>query len=108
MSILVVGGDFLGNIPKRLEESGFDCIQHCKGRKKLDIFQQVGENIDLVLVLTDFVGTDLSRKIKKEAKKHGVNVAFSRRAWSCIHDTLKKQGLFKPCSLCSHPSKVNH
>jgi len=92
MSIFVVGGDFLGKIPAGLEKSGFTEIRHFQGRKILKKKNFISSSIDLVLVLTDYVGTDLSRVIKKEAKKNRVEVAFAKRSWADISRVLSSQG----------------
>ena len=102
MTITIIGGDRLGNIPARLEENGFTQVAHLTGRKQISVEKQLCGNTDLVLVLTDFVGTDLSRSVKQTAKKQGVSVAFSRRAWSCIYGVLQEQGYVRPCSMCVH------
>jgi len=102
MTITIIGGDRLGNIPARLEENGFTEVLHLPGRKQTAVEKQLCGNTDLVLVLTDYVGTNLSRRVKQTAKKHGVSVAFSKRSWSCIYGVLQEQGYVKSCSMCPH------
>ena len=101
MTITIIGGDRLGNIPARLEENGFTQVAHLTGRKQISVEKQLCGNTDLVLVLTDFVGTDLSRSVKQTAKKQGVSVAFSRRAWFCISGKIKEHGYLKSCNNCA-------
>lgn len=88
MSIFVVGGDHLGNIPHKLGQRGFDRVQHFPGRKVRKVKEGISPSLDLILILTDYVGTDLSRVIKEEAKKHKVKLAFSRRSWASISQAL--------------------
>lgn len=90
MSILVIGGDHLGRIPDFLQERGFTDIRHITGRKSNSIGNLFLSGADMVLVLTDYVGTDLSRTIKKESKKKDVKVIFSRRSWSAISRELDR------------------
>lgn len=103
MTITIVGGDRLGNIPAQLEDNGFTRIHHLAGRKhkQTAVEKQLPDNSDIVLVLTDFVGTDLSRRVKKTAKKQGLPVLFARRSWACIHQALQETGYTKEqCSDC--------
>lgn len=89
MSILVVGGDKLGNITEKLSENGFSHIEHISGRKCGDRKTKVSCKTDLVLVLTDFVEHSLMNTIKKESKKYGVKLAFSKRSWVYMENSIK-------------------
>ncbi len=92
MSIVVVGGDHLGNIPDRLQQNGFTQIHHYHGRKILKLKDKIRGSTNLILVLIDYVGTDLARVVKAEAKKNKVEVVFSRRSWASIHQELNRLG----------------
>jgi hypothetical protein len=88
VSILIVGGDRLGNIEKNLKrEMGFTEIQHISGRKKRDL-DRVSGNTDVVLVLTDFVGHELAGKIKERARAADSKTFFARRSWAHIKQTM--------------------
>ncbi|MCR3760615.1 DUF2325 domain-containing protein [Clostridium felsineum] len=89
MSVLLIGGDKLGNIKDKLKESGFNKIEHVTGRKSGNKKIRINSNLDLVLVLVDFVGHNFMDIIKRESKKSGVRVKFSKRSWSYIEDELK-------------------
>ncbi|OEF95892.1 DUF2325 domain-containing protein [Desulfuribacillus alkaliarsenatis] len=84
MSILVIGGDRLGNIDKNLKGIGFNRIEHVDGRKKRHYNVNISQGTDVVLVLTDYVNHNLCKSIKEKAKGLGVKTVFSRRAWSDI------------------------
>lgn len=88
MSVLVIGGDRIKAICKKLEEKGFDEINHVTGRKKNDIKLDISDNTDLVLILTDFIGHTLCKKIKKELKQKDVTTIFARRSWTTIEKEL--------------------
>ncbi len=90
MTVMVIGGDHLGNINSQLKEQGFEKIKHLTGRKKSPINEMISDKLDLVLVLTDYVGTDLSRVVKNKAKQYDVPVIFSRRSWSCITKEMER------------------
>ncbi|MCY6484479.1 DUF2325 domain-containing protein [Clostridium aestuarii] len=90
MSLLVIGGDKLGNIKDNLKGSGFDNINHLSGRKKSQKFYKIPEKTDVVLVLTDFVNHQMAKTIKKQIKSSDTKVLFAKRSWVHIEKTLKE------------------
>ncbi len=96
MSVLVVGGDRLGNITEKLSENGFSDIRHISGRKSGDRNIKISQHTDLVVILVDFVEHQLTEIIKKESKRQGIKVAFSKRSW--IHMENKIQQCIKEIS----------
>lgn len=90
MSVLVIGGDRINTISKKLEEKGFDYINHISGRKKNDIKFTISDDLDLVLVLTDYIGHTLSKNIKKKSKDKDVKVLFSNRCWAQIENGINE------------------
>lgn len=89
MSILVIGGDKLGNITHKLSENGFSDIQHISGRKYGDRKVKIHCKTDLVLVLIDFVDHALMNIIKKESKKYGIKITFSKRSWTHMENNIR-------------------
>ena len=89
MSILVIGGDNLGNITEKLIQNGFGDIEHITGRKKDAKNFKIPRNIDLVMVLVDFVGHQLTKIVKEESRRSDVKIAYSKRSW--IHMEKKIQ-----------------
>lgn len=81
MSILIVGGDRLGNIPNNLKDHGFSEIKHLSGRKIGHMAVDLPCEVDVVLVFTDCVSHGLAVKVKKDAQKRGVKTIFARRSW---------------------------
>ena len=55
MTALIVGGDKLGNIPQTLSENGVNDYIHWAGRKKGFINKKITTNIDMVIVLYDYI-----------------------------------------------------
>ncbi len=108
MTVMIIGGDHLGSIDKRLKEKGFDNLTHFTGRKQNSITEMISARVDLVLVLTDYVGTKLSKVVKDKAKKHNVPVIFARRSWSCIVMEMERVCCLccqKPCSITCNALK---
>lgn len=81
MSVLVIGGDRICNIKEKLRQSGFDKIEHVTGRKKMDRKIKIPEKTDLVLVLIDYVGHNVTEVVKDVSKRCDVKVMFSKRSW---------------------------
>jgi len=88
MSILIVGGDRLGNIYSNLQNRGFEQINHISGRKTGQLRLQIPGNTDLILVLTDYINHELAQKIKKRAKRDNAKVIFSKRSWPHIEKAI--------------------
>lgn len=89
MSVLLIGGDRIGSITQKLKENGFDNIQHVTGRKHGNRNIKISSKIDLVLVLVDFVEHNLVEIVKKQSKKAGVRVEFSKRSWTSMESNLR-------------------
>lgn len=90
MSALVVGGDHLGKIPSELEKAGFSKIHHLSGRKKGHLMMDIPQNIDVVIVLVDFVNHALVGLIKTKIRESGKRAIFARRGWSSISLALSR------------------
>ncbi|MFQ5963368.1 MAG: DUF2325 domain-containing protein [Candidatus Scalinduaceae bacterium] len=88
MSVLIVGGDHLGSIPKELKKIGVDDIRHMSGRNKNVIKKGMPLTMDLVIVLYDYVNHNLTDVIKKSARELSIPVIFARRSWSSIYKKL--------------------
>ncbi|WP_019244013.1 MULTISPECIES: DUF2325 domain-containing protein [Bacillus] len=89
-SLLVVGGDYLGKITENLCNEGFTEIIHINGRKTQMVRKEIPSNIDLILVLTDYINHNLSTNIKKRANEQSIPIFYSKRSWSAIHNELQK------------------
>ncbi|WP_338452596.1 DUF2325 domain-containing protein [Niallia oryzisoli] len=94
-SMLIIGGDRLGTISKKLEHEGFNKVFHVNGRKKLMVQKEIPSKVDLVLVLTDYINHNLSRAIKRKAQEHGVPIYFSKRSWGSIYKEIQKSHIGK-------------
>jgi hypothetical protein len=90
-SLLIIGGDHLGQITKKLEGEGFKEVIHLNGRKKQMIRKEIPRKVDLILVLTDFINHNLSGVIKRQAQEQGIPICFSKRSWSFIHKEIQKR-----------------
>ncbi|WP_096187826.1 DUF2325 domain-containing protein [Evansella halocellulosilytica] len=87
-SIMIVGGDKLGAIPDHLTHLGFETYIHISGRKTKMITKSIPPNVDIILVLTDYINHNLAKKMKKKAQQQSIPICFSRRSWCAIYQTL--------------------
>ncbi|QZY55385.1 DUF2325 domain-containing protein [Crassaminicella profunda] len=99
MTALIVGGDRLGSIPQVLNERGFEDYIHWTGRKKGMRNKTIPMNIDMIVVLYDFIEHNLANIIKKESKNMEVPCVFAKRAGS---DLAIKLDI---CKYCKKPCK---
>ncbi len=88
MSVLIVGGDHLGSIPKQLKKIGVDDIRHMNGRNRNVIKKGMPMSMDLIIVLHDYINHNLAQVTKKQAKECNIPVVFARRSWSSIYKQL--------------------
>ena len=91
MSILVIGGDRLGNILSLLEEVGYKKVHHITGRKNSATAIKIPCDVKMILVLTDFVNHNLAKKIKSQAKDQQVPICFCKRSCSAVSQVLQLQ-----------------
>jgi len=90
MSILLIGGDSLGNITNKLIENGFESIEHITGRKNDSKNFKISRNIDLVMVLVDFGSHKLTAIVKEESRRADVKIAFSKRSWTHMEKKIQQ------------------
>ena len=88
MSVLIVGGDNIEIINCNLCKNGYCVAKHISGRKHNHKCLEIPKNVDLILVLTDYVNHAVSNHIKKESRRLGIKTIYSKRAWSCVENSL--------------------
>src|SRR5574341_622094 len=89
MSVLIVGGDHLGSIPKELDKLGVNEVKHLTGRSGQKIRDGIPETMDFIIMLCDFVNHNLAYKIKNFAENRGIPVVYAKRSWSSIYQKMK-------------------
>jgi hypothetical protein len=80
MAALVVGGDNIESLRDELQAQGIRQVTHWSGRKHGDKHNLIPRNIELVVVLVNYVNHSLSSKVKKEAKRLKLPVIYSRNS----------------------------
>lgn len=88
--VLIIGGDYLGNIKENLKkEVGATDIKHVSGRKKSASNMELSSNLDMVVVLTDYINHQMCLNIKRQARCHGIKTIFARRSWAHLKKALE-------------------
>ncbi|MCX7924012.1 MAG: DUF2325 domain-containing protein [Clostridia bacterium] len=89
MTVLIVGADRLGSISDRLIRDGVNEIIHWKGRcSSCEKKCAIPKNVEKIIVFCDFINHNLMGHIKKQAKRSGVPVIYTRRAISHLEEGL--------------------
>lgn len=82
MTVLIVGADRLGNIPRKLHTEGAKEIIHWNGRRKSFLNKAIPKNIDKVIIYYDFINHNFMLNIKRQAKKNSIPIVYCKRAIS--------------------------
>lgn len=91
MSVVVIGGDYLGNIEKNLYSMGVTELVHISGRKTSDKNKiNVPKDAAFVLVLTDYVNHGTAKNVKQIAKSQAIPLVFAKRSWRAVEEKLKE------------------
>ncbi len=93
MSVLIVGGDHLGSIPRELTKLGATRIVHLTGRDQSGFRNGLPESMDLIIVLCDYANHNITNKIKDLARSRSIPILFAKRSWSSIYQKLNLSGL---------------
>jgi hypothetical protein len=98
MKTMVIGADQLGNIPKVLQSHGFKLVSHVTGRERIAqrATQHLPRGLDLVVLLTDFLGHNVMKAYRQAAIEAGVRVVACRRSVSAIEQALGLSHSSKP------------
>ena len=96
MSIVVFGGDCLGNIEKNLYSIGVTVLLHITGRKPFTKSKNmIPKKTDLVLVLTDYLNHNTAKTVKLLAKEAEIPIVYAKRSWSSVEEKLKDGSYLK-------------
>jgi len=89
MSIVIIGGDYLGGIEKNLYSIGVTKVVHISGRKTLDKSKiSLPRSTSFILVLTDYVNHNIAHIVKEMAKSRAIPLVYSKRSWPAIEEKL--------------------
>jgi len=91
MNALLIGADYVEPIKEVLSSAGLNTVDHWTGRKPGDTRRSVPRDVDVVVVLTDYVSHPLMKKIRQDTNKLGIPVVFARRS---LQDVREKVSAF--------------
>ena len=87
---LIVGADYIEPLKKTMEEMGNFQVEHWTGRKSGDLRRSIPKNVDLCIVLCDYVSHGLVRKVREDAKALGLPVLYCRRSLGEVREKLRE------------------
>lgn len=91
---IVIGADHLGNIENLLEERGLPIVKHITGRSPK---AQAGSmtsmsHAKIMILFTDFVGHNVMRNFRKQAKKQNIPFIACKRTITDVARNLERYG----------------
>lgn len=92
MSVLVVGADYIKSIETLLIENGHKKITHWSARNNSACHKRVPADIELVVILTNYLNHGMARHVRKIASDRGLPIIFSRRSVTELDIALKAHG----------------
>lgn len=90
MSVVVIGGDYLGGIGKNLYSLGVTELVHISGRKALDKNRiTLPKATAFIVVLTDYVNHGTAQTVKGLAKSRSIPLVYAKRSWRAVEEKLR-------------------
>jgi hypothetical protein len=89
---LFVGGDHIDGLVEQLDGLGLQRIEHWAGRKVRDLNRTIPPDMDLVVVLFDYVNHNLLRKVREKAQRQGLKLVYSRHSGVELREKIVKLG----------------
>jgi hypothetical protein len=86
--VLVVGGDRIDGIKQVLSTLGITEINHWSGRKSGDGRKEIPRNIEMIVLVTDWINHSFTARIKNIAAKRGLSVVFTNNGASSLRRKL--------------------
>lgn len=87
---LIVGADYIDPLKKTMAEMGNFQVEHWTGRKSGDVRRSIPKNVDLIIVLCDYVSHGLVRKVREDARALGLPVLYCRRSLNELREKIRE------------------
>lgn len=78
-TVLVVGADHLGSIPRKLAQKGVQHIIHWSGRSRGCLYKTIPQEVDAIILYWDFINHGLMNNIRRQAKERSIPLIYNRR-----------------------------
>jgi hypothetical protein len=79
MKALIVGGDSIEPVRRKLQAQGYQNIDHWEGRKTGDCRRAFPRNLDLVVIMLSYVNHNLCKRVRMEADRHDWPIMYCGR-----------------------------
>ncbi|MGD9970800.1 MAG: DUF2325 domain-containing protein [Sulfuricurvum sp.] len=90
MSVLVIGGDKIIRLQHMLTSFGVQKTHHWNSRKNSTTHYKFPANLDMVVMLTDFLNHNAMYHFKKEAKKSDIPFVCVKGLSGCSECRIKE------------------
>ncbi len=91
MSVLIIGADRIASLVPKMEAMGVSDITYWDARRYKASRNIIPAQTDLVIFFTDYLHHSVAEKLKKQVKRCGLPVIYSRRSWSDVAPALQKK-----------------
>ncbi|MBV5279390.1 MAG: DUF2325 domain-containing protein [Campylobacteraceae bacterium] len=91
MSVLVIGGDKIDSIASVLQNFRVDKIIHWDGRNPSVVRKDIPQDVQLVIMLTNFLNHNAMNKFKNESKRKAIQFICAKRSESSVFCELCKK-----------------
>lgn len=91
MSVLVIGGDKIDSISSVLQDFSFKKITHWDARNPSITKKEIPQDVQLVIMLTNFLNHNAMNKFKNEAKRKAIEFICAKRSESSVFCELCKR-----------------
>jgi hypothetical protein len=110
--VILVGADRLGNIEDLLKQRGFSTFKHITGRhpKSQKSIPTSTAGAELMILFTDFVGHNVMRNFRKQAKEQKIPFIACKRSVCELKQCLDKSGIKSDqvCNSCWSCTRTTH
>lgn len=76
---LIVGGDTVEQVRRRLAAQGYQAVDHWEGRKSGDCRRAFPQHVDLVVVMLAYVSHNLVRRVRQQAARNDWQIEYHGR-----------------------------
>lgn len=104
MTTLIIGGDTIETIRRKLAAHGLDDVEHWGGRKPADARRAIPARVRLVVMVTDQLNHSMLYNATIRATRLGLPIIYSRRSAHELRSKLEEHFGQKPIN--SRPSPV--
>jgi hypothetical protein len=91
MSVLIIGADRIASLVPKMEAMGVSDITHWDTRRYKASRNVIPARTELVIFFIDFLHHSVADKLKKQVKRSGLPVIYSRRSWSDVAAALEQK-----------------